>query len=460
MKREGNLFSIKCQRMSSCPSSSNKGFIKLPDGKPGSIQEVVNNPISTIFGPLSTPLSLYQNSIIDQSSNSCQYRGHRYDLKDIQICNVIHSGYQLLESIKETPIAELVLSFSISANQNDQNAPSTLLLCMLIYNEPGIYYTIDPSLPSQPQPQTQSNYIDCLSQCCNDIQCYGYNYDSSSQMCSISYSNPPPKQTNGSKTMQSGSINRNTLPSCGGIQTTTNGNKTAHFTTIESLFDTEGSTIQSSYSYMMCLDLYDNGDDQIASSNTVYVSVFPNGIHLSSKVWDLLYAKMNNTLIDYHMPYTMRNNMRTVEFYTITTEGTSIILSTDGTINSAAPFTGCSNTMQFSIEKSVQPPKKLTEMSLKRSSDRRELIPTEQYKCSPFHQKTDLDKSGKYVKMGGATLADIVKDENTILTDENNTATEMFPDKLVIPALSALGVLVAVLFAGYVVKKGLEYASQ
>ena len=487
MKREGNLFSIKCQRMSSCPSSSNKGFIKLPDGKPGSIQEVVNNPISTIFGPLSTPLSLYQNTIIDQSSNSCQYRGHRYDLKDIQICKTIHSGYQLLESIKDTPIAELVLSFSISANQNDRNAPSTLLLCMLIYNtgtpshdtyltqlisdysslaacnftnnDPGIYYTIDPSLPSQPQPQTQPNYIDCLSQCCNDMQCYAYNYDSSSQMCSISYSNPPPKQTNGSKTMQSGSINRNTLPSCGGIQTTTNGNKTAQFTTIESLFDTEGSTIQSSYSYMMCLDLYDNGDDQIASSNTVSVSVFPNGIHLSSKVWDLLYAKMNNTLIDYHMPYTMRNNMRTVEFYTITTDGTSIILSTDGAINSAAPFTGCSNTMQFSIEKYMEPPKKLTTMSLKRSSDRRDLIPTEQYKCSPFHQKTDLDKSGKYVKRGGATLADIVKDENTILTDENNTATEMFPDKFASSALSAAGVLVIVLLVGYGVKWGLESAS-
>jgi hypothetical protein len=88
------------------------------------------------------------------------------------------------------------------------------------------------------------------------------------------------------------------------------------------------------------------------------------------------------------------------------------------------------------------------------------LIPTEQYKCSPFHQKTDLDKSGKYVKRGGATLADIVKDENTILTDENNTATEMFPDKLVIPALYALGVFVVVLGVGAGVKKAMEYASQ
>jgi hypothetical protein len=264
-------------------------------------------------------------------------------------------------------------------------------------------------------------------------------------MCSISYSNPPPKRADGSKTMQSGSISRNTLPSCGGIQPTTNGNKTAQFTTIESLFDTEGTTIQSSYSYMMCLDLYDNGDDQIASSNKAYVSVFPNGIHLSSKVWDLLYAKMNNTLIDYHMPYTMRNNMRTVEFYTITKDGTSIILSTDGVINSAAPFTGCSNTMQFSIEKSVQPPKKLTDMSNKLSSDRRKLIPTEQYKCSPFHQKTDLDKSGKYVKIGGTTLDNIVKDENTILTDENNTATGVFSDKFVDALLPAFGAVAGVI---------------
>jgi hypothetical protein len=471
--------------MSTCPSRSNKGFIKLPDGKPGSIQEVTNSPITTSFGPLSSQLSLYQNHIIDQSSNSCQYRGHRYDLNDIQICNVIHYGYQLLENIKETPVAELVLSFSISSNENDSNAPSSLLLCMLIYqtgtpshgayltqlisdysslaacnfinNDPGIYYTIDPALPSQPQPQTQSNYIDCLSQCCNDMQCYAYNYDSSSQMCSISYSNPPPKQVNGSQSIQSGSINRNTLPSCGGIQPTTNGNKTAQFTTIESLFDTEGSTIQSSYSYMMCLDLYDNGDDQITSSNTAYVSVFPNGIHLSSKVWDLLYAKMNNTLINYGMPNVMRNNMRTVEFYTITADGTSIILSTDGMINSTTPFTGCSNTMQFSIEKYAEPPKKATSSSLKKISDRCDLIPTEQYKCSPFNQKTDLDKSGKNVKIGGSSLADIIDNENTILTDQNSTATGMFSDSFVKSTLPAAAITVAlVIVVGYLVKKALD----
>jgi hypothetical protein len=471
--------------MSTCPSRSNKGFIKLPDGKPGSIQEVTINPISTAFGPLSSQLSLYQNHIIDQSSNSCRYRGHRYDLKDIQICKVIHHGYQLLESIKETPVAELILSFSINPNENDPNAPSTILLCLLIYNtgnlshdtyltqlisdysslaacnftnnDPGIFYTIDPSLPSQPQSQLQPNYIDCLSQCCNDMQCYAYNYDSSSKMCSISYSNPPAKQSNGNQTIQSGSINRNTLPSCGGIQPTTNGNKTAQFTTLESLFQTEENTVQSSYSYMMCLDLYDRGDDQITSSNTAYVSVFPNGIHLSSKVWSLLYAKMNNSLMEYRMPDVMRNNMRTVEFYTITSEGTNTILSTDGVINSTTPFTGCSNTMQFSIEKYVEPPKKETSSSLKKTSDRFDLIPTEQYKCTPFNQNTCLDKSGKNVKIGGSSLADIIDNENAILTDQNSTATGMFDDKFVNSALPAAAVTIAlVIVVGFIVKKALD----
>ena len=469
--------------MSTCPSRSNKGFIKLPDGKPGSIQEITINPITTSFGPLSSQLSLYENRIIDQSSNSCQYRGRRYDLKDIQICKVIHYGYQLLENIKDTPIAELVLSFSISSNENDPNAPSTILLCMLIYNtgtpkhdayltqlvsdysslaacnftnnDPGIYYTIDPSIPSQPQPQIQPNYIDCLSQCCNDMQCYAYNYDSSSQMCSISYSNPPPKQANGSQSIQSGSISRNTLPSCGGIQSAAQGDQTAKFTTIESLFQNEGNAIQSSYNYMMCLDLYDNGNDQITSSNIAYISVFPIGIHLSSKVWSLLYAKMNNTLIDYRMPYNMRNNMRTVEFYTITSEGTRTILSTDGVINSSTPFTGCTNTMQFSIEKCVEPPKKST--SAAPASNQRTLIPTEQYKCSPFNQKTDLDNSGKNVKIGGGSLADIIRNENVILTDKNNTATEIFSDSFVKTTLPAAGITVAVIIViGYIVKRALE----
>jgi len=485
VKRGVIFFLSNLKRMSTCPSRSNKGFIKLPDGKPGSIQEVTVNPISTAFGPLSSQLSLYQNHIIDQSSNSCRYRGHRYDLKDIQICKVIHYGYQLLESIKETPIAELVLSFSMNQNENDPNAPSTILLCMLIYNtgtlshdayltqlisdysslaacnftnnDPGTYYTIDPSQPSQPQPQTQPNYIDCLSQCCNDMQCYAYNYDSSSQMCSISYSNPPPKQTNGSQSIKSGSINRTTLPSCGGIQPSTNGNKAAEFTTIESLFQTEGNIVQSSYSYVMCLDLYDKGDDQITSSNTVYVSVFPNGIHLSSKVWSLLYAKMNNTLMEYRMPDIMRNNMRTVEFYTITAEGTNTILSTDGVINSTTPFTACSNNMQFSIEKYVEPPKKVTSSSLKQSSNRCDMIPTEQYKCTPFNQKTNLDKSGNYVKLGDSSLADIMKDENVILTDQNNTATGMFSESFVKSTLPAAAVTVAlVVVVGFLVKKALD----
>ena len=469
--------------MSSCPSNSNKGFIKLPDGKPGSVQEVPINPITTSFGPLSTPLSLYQNTIIDQSSNSCQYGRHRYDLKDIQICKLIHYGYQLLESINETPIAELVLSFSIGANENDSNAPSTILMCMLIYNtgtprhdqylsqlisdysslaacnftnnDPGTYYTIDPSVPSQPQPQLQPSYIDCLSQCCNDMQCHAYNYDSSSQMCSLSYSNPPAKQANRNQSIQSGAINRNTLPSCGGIPS--QGSNTAKFTTIESLFQTEGSSVQSSYNYMMCIDLYDTGNDNIASNNTVFVSVFPNGIHLSSKVWALLSAKMNNTLMDYRMPSDVRKGMRTVENYIITTGGTRTILSADGVINSSTPFTGCSNTMQFSIDKSANPPmKSITTSST--LSDCPNSIPTEQYTCAPFNQMTDLDKSGRNVRLGGGSLADIINDKNTILTDQNNTAvTGMFSDDFLYTTLPAvIGTAVLVVIIGFSLKKALE----
>jgi hypothetical protein len=206
----------------------------------------------------------------------------------------------------------------------------------------------------------------------------------------------------------------------------------------------------------MCIDLYDNGDDHIASSNTAYVSVFPNGIYLSSKVWDLLYAKMNNTLYDYRMPYNLRNNMRTVEYYTITEDGTSVILSTDGAINSSTPFTGCSNTMQFSIEKCLNPPMKSTSTLTSPAPSQRNLIPTEQYKCSPFSQKTDLDKSGKNVKIGGGSLADIINNENVILTDQNNTVMGMFSDDFVKSALPAaaitiVGVIALGIFVKYVI---------
>jgi hypothetical protein len=208
---------------------------------------------------------------------------------------------------------------------------------------------------------------------------------------------------------------------------------------------------------MMCIDLYGTGDDNITSSNTIYVSVFPNGIHLPAKVWSLLYAKMNNTLIDYRMPDDMRKSMRTVELYTITKEGTRTILSTEGVINSSTPFTGCSNTMQYSIDKCVNPPmKSITTSST--LSDCPNSIPTTQYKCAPFNQMTDLDKSGRNVKIGDGCLADIINSKNMILTDQNNTATVgMFSDDFVKTTLPAIAITVAVVvFFGWIAKKALD----
>jgi hypothetical protein len=57
------------------------------------------------------------------------------------------------------------------------------------------------------------------------------------------------------------------------------------------------------------------------------------------------------------------------------------------------------------------------------------------------------------VKIGGATLDDIIKDENTILTDENNTATGVFSDKFVNALLPAFGAVAGFIVIGYVVKR-------
>ena len=161
--------------------------------------------------------------------------------------------------------------------------------------------------------------------------------------------------------------------------------------------------------------------------------------------------------MDYRMPSDMRKGMRTVENYIITTGGTRTILSADGVINSSTPFTGCSNTMQFSIDKSANPPmKSITTSST--LSDCPNSIPTEQYKCAPFNQMTDLDKSGRNVRLGGGSLADIINDKNTILTDQNNTAvTGMFSDDFLYTTLPAvIGTAVLVVIIGFSLKKALE----
>jgi len=105
--------------MSSIGPDINLGFLTLA----GTItQQLLNTvqlreaPLSVSFGPRTTPPGLVSNKIDDTVSNTCTYRGIKYNLVDIQICAPIHKSYNLPGN-REIPVAELILTFYKSGSQ-------------------------------------------------------------------------------------------------------------------------------------------------------------------------------------------------------------------------------------------------------------------------------------------------------------------------------------------------------
>ena len=97
-----------------CPSDVNTGFIDLVG--PISQQDlntitVKSYPLSLSFKPRTTPPSLIGNRIDESTENTCSYRGNKFSLVDVQICNVVSKGYNLPGKTSKS-VAELVLSFS------------------------------------------------------------------------------------------------------------------------------------------------------------------------------------------------------------------------------------------------------------------------------------------------------------------------------------------------------------
>jgi hypothetical protein len=116
----------------SCPSDVNTGFINI--NGPISSQDLISitvksYPLSISFKSRTTIPSLSGNRIDESTENTCTYRGQKFTLADVQICDIVSKGYAT-----KVPVAELVLSFSSNSATADYRALSGILLCVPIYD--------------------------------------------------------------------------------------------------------------------------------------------------------------------------------------------------------------------------------------------------------------------------------------------------------------------------------------
>ena len=125
-----------------CPADANTGLIQLVG--PIAASDLANirvdrAPLSIRFEPRSTPPSLSGNRIEESVKNICTYNAEKFSLADVQIVSSIHTGYNLPGNT-DTPVAELILSFSANSKASSNLQLSGILMCLPIYESSSTSY--------------------------------------------------------------------------------------------------------------------------------------------------------------------------------------------------------------------------------------------------------------------------------------------------------------------------------
>lgn len=435
-----------------CPSDSNRGFIKIQDTvEKISLDNITinSNPLSVAFSPRSIVPKLYDNRINESpESNTCIYKGNKFNLVDVQICSVVHTGYTI-PSISQNKtalstknaVAELMITFKSVGNNNLSNI-SNIILCLPIYDS-GIvsraqYITqlLESSSPSCTpdtfiknaaysgkvyDKQNVKTLNKCISAACNDPKVLAYTFYPNMTsnhnvnikgVCKLFDNIPPVKrhmyEDKDEDYAISGTINHN-VPNTGSCNIT-NG-KVA---TLESLFsETKDDPLQTSLAYKSCF-MINYGKTRVPSN--FYIIVFPNGIHLQSSQFQQLLIQFNGSLKEYRPP-----DSKQIE----------------GKISHKAfseSISAASDNFKVRFEYFKLPPR----MSSRKPVTESEYYKTSEYKCMPFDQLKDVStiKSDVYVIPGSNTLDNILNKnqpstssistgdwfQNTSNTDKADTA--------------------------------------
>ena len=445
-----------------CPSDVNTGFIELV----GPIQQqdltsisVKSYPLSISFAPRTTIPSLIGNRIDESTENTCTFKGQRFSLVDVQICSVTNKNY-ILPGQTERPVAELIISFSANTSAQNLSNLSGILMCVPIFDS-GVGHSeylnqiIDPSMPScKYTHQVGSDYTggdyrqlpnstltSCIKSCCEDTNCLAYTF--SQGTCYLKNTVPNLINT-GDNSMVTGMVNHNApnntscpVPNCpkpnckGKHGKNEKKDKKSGVPTLESIFyEWDNDTSQSSIAYKTCFETIDSNNNP--TSKSLYIVVFPNGIHLSQSGYQQLLIQLNGTLTPYMIPPAIRGGDSTLRSYTVDDEGNKVpsIISQDGIIYST-PISSCTDEFKHRFEYFTLPPRLPSSVSAQFNSEQCPYYKTTQYKCMPFNQLKDL--SGAYVVPGNKTLdtilyeqqqAQLQENAGTMPTEKNGLTTE------------------------------------
>jgi hypothetical protein len=443
-----------------CPLDINSGIIELVGPINQSDLKTIENrgsPFSISFAPRTTIPTLIGNRIEETSENTITLKGDRYSLVDVQICSPLHKGY-ILPFMNETPTAELVLSFSAKSIPSSLQQLSGILLCIPIYDSgfPNHNQYIS-QLINNDAPQcnytniTGSDYIggdyqniqntsllQCINQCCNDPKCMAYTHNSGT--CYLKNSIPKIVKTGNNKTI-TGTVNH-TQP---GAQCSSQKDKESKVANLQTIFyDWENDESQISLTYRTCFETFDINNNP--SSRSLFIAVFPYGIHLSQQDFQILLLQLGGTLQSFQCPPALRNAENTLKSYTFDSTGLKIPqnISSDGLLY-RTPVSTVSDDFKERFEYFLKPPK----LSNKFDSNSCPYYKTEQYKCVPFDQFKDL--SGNYVIPGNTTLQNIIQKQNINQTSEINSSSTSLSSKqieesigIIIGAGSALLAFIAI----------------
>jgi hypothetical protein len=476
-----------------CPSDVNTGFIQLV----GPIQQqdlntitVKSYPLSISFAPRTTPPTLIGNRIDESTENTCTYRGQRFSLVDVQICAPVSKGYTLPGQINE-PVAELMLSFSANKAAEDLSSLSGIVMCVPIYDSGAprhadyLNQLIDPDVPSCSYTHTvgsdytggdynsipNSTLTGCIKACCDDVNCLAYTFANGT--CYMKNSIPQLRKTGDTK-MVAGTVNHNVKnknscpvpncpkPNCDGKHKKDDKKKSGvpNLETVFYAFDDDVS--QTSLAYKTCFETIDNNN--VPTSRSLYIVVFPNGITITQAGFQQLLIQLNSNLPTYMVPPAIRGGDSTLRSFKFDDEGNKVptLISQDGIIYST-PLSSCTDEFRHRFEFFTLPPRLPTIKSAKWNTEQCPYYKTSQYKCVPFNQLTDLGNigDGSYVIPGNKTLDTILMERQQTQKSQTLGNLEAPKDTLTTEQIeAAIGIvlgsgiaLVALIWAGTWISK-------
>jgi hypothetical protein len=188
--------------------------------------------------------------------------------------------------------------------------------------------------------------------------------------------------------------------------------------TLESIFYE-----QTSFGYRTCFETVDG--EHTVHSNSLFINVYPNGIHLSPSTYQQLFSLLQQQLPTYQVPPGLRGGDATVRSYQMDDDGnkTPTRIDTDGVMY-FSPLSTCTDDFKNRFEYFTKAVSSMAGSNTSSKVGGSGSCPTvKQYKCVPFDQLRDAN--GGYVKVSdGTCLDDMIKNGTLPSSSDSSDNTE------------------------------------